>query len=131
MSIEPQTDVRLLEKLDLLSNTTILGTLYGIVVTLYCLCSLSLYRQIREPDLQRQAKFTLGYISLILFLVTAYLGLNARTMSVVYIDHANFPGGALQYEVSLDSLAKKYGIAGGIIDFSVEVLTMIIQVGYG
>lgn len=120
----------LLEALDLVSNTTILGTFYGIIFTLYCLCARSLYLQLLKPDERRQAKFTLAYISLLFACTTAFLALNARFVQLAYINHSDFPGGPLEYEDSLDSSTKPYVISGGILDLIVKVATMAIQVSH-
>lgn len=118
-----------LETLDLIGSTTFLGALYGIIFAVYCLCAQSLYLQLREPDKRRQARFTLGYISLQFVCVTAYVALNARAMQLVYVEHADFPGGPWIYENSNDPTLTPYKIAASIIDLALQTLTMGIQVG--
>jgi hypothetical protein len=119
----------LLEAFDIIGCTTILGALYGIAFMLYCLCARSLYLQLQEPDKRRQARFTIGYISLQLFCATAYTALNARGIQLAYIDHADFPGGPLIYEASNQPTLRPYMIAASILDLTLQTLTMAIQVG--
>ncbi len=116
------------EAFDLISCTTIIGVSYGIALKLYCLCACSLYLQLREPDTGRQAKFTLGFISLLLFCTAIILALNSRVIQLAYVNHADFPGGPLEYEDSYTPTIKIYGAVGSTIDLVVEVLTMAIQV---
>lgn len=118
-----------LETLDLIGSTTVLGALYGIAFTLYCLCVQSLYLQFREPDKRRQARFTIGYISFQFFCATAFLALNARAMQLAYIDHADFPGGPWIYENSNHPTFRPYMTAGNTLDLTLQTLTMAIQVG--
>lgn len=62
-----ESRLSLFEALDLISSTTILGVFYGIVFSLYVLCGWSLYLKLQNPDKRRQAKFSLGYISVLFF----------------------------------------------------------------
>ncbi len=125
MSNETLEKLYLVKALDLISNTTILGVFYGIAFSLYCLCAQSLYIQLRDPDKRKQSRFTLGYISLLLFCTTGYLVACVRLRQVAYVNHASLPWGPLVYEAS----SKSYMEATVIFDCALEVLTLGIQVG--
>lgn len=127
---QPQSKTLLTESFDLISNTTVLGVLHGIACTLYCLCARSLYLQTREPDKRGQARFTLAYISLLLFCSMVYFILTVRMNQLAYINHADFPGGPFAYEKTYNSTTESYEIAIGVLDMIVESLTMAIQVSY-
>ncbi len=120
----------LYETFDLTSSTTILGLLYGIAFTLYCLCSRLLCLQLSVPDKRKQARFNLVYISLVLICGTTYLALVTRFMQLAYINHANDPEGPRGFKVSYNSTTEIFGVGIGIFDLAVETLTMAIQVGY-
>jgi hypothetical protein len=49
---------------------------------------------------------------------------------LAYIDHANFPGGLYGYERSYNSTTKSYFTLSGVLDLTIEVLTVGIQVGH-
>lgn len=120
------------EAFDLISNTTILGVFYGIAFTLYCLCVRSLYLQLQDPDLRRQTRFTICYISLLFFCSTTYLALCARMGQLAYVNHASdFPGGPLEYEHNRPSLESTANITTtSILGLIVEILTIAMQVSY-
>src|SRR5689334_20733194 len=99
--MDSESEIILTETFDLIGSTTILGVFYGIAFTLYCLCARSLYLQLQEPNKQRQTRFTLGWMTLLLFCATIYLALNAGIGQLAYIRHADFPGGPVSYEASL------------------------------
>lgn len=117
----------ILETFDLISSTTILGTLYGIVFTLYCFCARTLYLQ---PDNRKQAVSTLSCISFLLLCATGYLAVNARIIQLVYIEHADYPGAPLNYEASIDSTKEQYNILAGVFDLVLQTLTMAVQVSH-
>ncbi len=105
----PKSNLFLWESLDVLGCNTILGVFYGIAFTLYCLCAQSLYPQLHKPDQRRQAGFTLGCISLLLICATSWFALNARTIQLAYINHADFLGGPLAFELEFSSTAVSLG----------------------
>lgn len=47
-----------------------------------------------------------------------------------YIDHADFPGGPLEYEHLYNPTTDSYFTACSIFDLIIEVLTMVIQVSH-
>ncbi len=114
--------------LDLIGCTTILGVSYGIAFILYCLCAQPLYSQLQKPDQRPQARFTLTYISLLLFQAIGLLALNARMIQLAYINHADFPGWPMAFEDDFNSTTGPLILTGGILDLCIEVLTTVIQV---
>ncbi len=128
MSVVPQKTLFLWEAIDLLSSTTVLGAFYGISFTLYCLCARSLYLQLQVPDKRRQARFALGYTSFLFLCATCILAINARLDQVSYINHADYPGGPLLYEVTHSQTTDSYVTAGATFIVIIEVLTTAIQV---
>ncbi len=125
-----QSTIFLFEALDVLGCTTVLGVFYGIALTLYCLCAQSLYSQLHKPDQQRQAQFNLGYVSLLLFCATGILALNTRMIQLAYINHADFPGGPFAFEGDRNSTTSSLILPSNILDLTIEILTMAIQVSH-
>ncbi len=123
-----QSVLFLYEALDLVSCTTIIGVSYGIAFAVYCLCAQSLYSQLRKPDQQRQARFNLGFISLLLFCATGVLAGNTRIIQSAYINHADFPGGPIAFEDEFNPTTILLGLVTSNFDLAVEVLTIMIQV---
>lgn len=122
--------ILLLEALDVISSTTFQGAFYGITLTLYCLCARSLLLNLQTPDKQRRAQFSLFYISFLFFCITGSFAVNGRLIQVVYINHANFPGGPLEYEVSYNSTIDSNDLTGSILNCIIDVLTSAIQVSH-
>lgn len=120
----------LAESFDLIGATTVLGVLYGITFTLYCHCSWQLYLKLQNPDNRRQARITLGYISVVFLCTTGLLAFSTRLIQVAYISHGDFFGGPLVYEETPHSTVGPYFATMGILESIVEVLTMVIQVGH-
>lgn len=129
MSTPSQSELFLNEAFDLIGNTTIIGLFSGVVFVLYCLCAQSLYLQLQEPDKGRQARFTLGYITLIFFFTITVLALSARMAQLTYVEHADFPGGPINYEKSYNPTTNSYETTTAVFSLIVVVLTMAIQVG--
>ncbi len=119
------------ETFDLISATTISGTLYGINFALYCLCAQSLHLQLQETDKRRQTRFTLGYITLLFLCTTLGLALDVWRNQLGYIDHSDFPGGPLAYEVLYNPTTNFILTMSGFINMITEVLTSAIQVSDG
>ncbi len=117
------------EALDLIGSTTIVGVFYGIVFTLYFLCAQSLYLKIHKPDQKRQARFNLGYISLLLFCSTSMIALNTWMIQMAYIKHAGIPGGPLAFERERNSTNISLSLAGCLVELVIDISTMAVQVG--
>ncbi len=121
MNTEYPSEAVSFEAFDLIGSTTILGILYGITFTLYCLFCRSLYLQ--------RGKFTLGYTSLLLFCTTTYLALSVHMIRLTYVNHDRLPEGSSAYQEPLygspiDSCEAAKAVFGTIV----EVLAMAIQV---
>lgn len=118
----------LLEAFDILGRTMINGVLYGIVLTLYCLCARPLYQKLRRLKPCR-AMYSLGYISLLLICMTGFLSTDIWVIRLAYVNHADFPGGLPAfYQESRDPSITPQEIICNILDFAIEVLTASIQV---
>ncbi len=128
MSDASQSRAFIWEALDLIGSTTILGVSYGIALTLYFLCARSLYLQLQVPDKRRQARFTLAYISILLFCATCILAMNTRIDQLAYTNHADFLGGPLEYEALYNPTNNFIYIADAILDLIVETSLMGIKV---
>ncbi len=122
------SELLLYEALDLIGSTIILGVSYGVAFTLYCLCAQSLYSQLHKPDQRRQTQFTFGYISFLLFCATSILALSGRIIQLAYINHGNSPGGPFAFEGERNSITTSLSLAGNVLELTIEVLTMTIQV---
>ncbi|KAJ3564361.1 hypothetical protein NP233_g8343 [Leucocoprinus birnbaumii] len=75
-SMDPSPYI-VIERVDLISKTTVEGTLYGLTLALYILCVKYLYIQLACGVFE--------------------LAVDARIVQVSYVDHANFPGGGYFY----------------------------------
>lgn len=119
----------LAETFSLISCTTIIGVLYGIAFSLYCLCACQLYRKLQKPGERHQARLSLGFLSILLVCATGILALNARVIQLAYVIHdSDFPGGPLEYEAWYNSTPNS--IAGSVLDLIIEVSIMMTQVGH-
>lgn len=123
-----KNELLLLEAFDIIGCTTTLGVFYGLAFSLYYLCASSLYLDLQNPDKRRHTMFSLGFISLLLFCATSCVVLEAMIIQQAYINHADFPGGPFEYELSYGLVIEKYQETFTILDFIIEVLTMAIQV---
>lgn len=65
-----------------------------------------------------------------MFCATSYLGLKARLIQLDYINHADFPGGPLEYERSLDPTTRAHSVTIGALELIIDVSTMVIQVSH-
>ncbi len=129
MGLVSRSGLLIIEYFDLISNTTLLGFFNGIAFTLYCLCARSLYLQLQDPDKRRQTRFTLTYITLVLFCATVVLASDVVAIPLAYIRHADFPGGPWAYESSHMLAPKRLNIIGSTFNLVLAFLTMAIQVG--
>lgn len=132
MSTEPLTQgqVRTLEALDLICSTTVAGTLFGLTFTLYCLCAWSLYRQIKDSGQLSQRKrnvFTLGYMTAVMLCGFTLLFLNSFLARIVYIDHADYPGGPFNFEASAQSIQPLFASGQSVI-LLLDLLTLATQI---
>jgi hypothetical protein len=91
----------LVTQLELVIPTTVAGTLYGIAFTLFCLYVHSLSPRLRAGDRKRQARFMLGFSSIIMLCGLYILIANTWVVQDAYIKHHNYPGGPYPYEASI------------------------------
>ena len=76
----------------------------GIQVVLFFGCVNFLWNQRKERQ-TRVSTFLLVYISTMFTLSTIYLGVQARTVQLMYIDNRNYPGGPWQWFLATQQLA--------------------------
>jgi hypothetical protein len=121
-----QSDDLLTTQLELIIPTTVAGTLYGILFTLFCLYAHAMAPRLRDGDTKRQAKFMLMY-SMVIMLCGMYL-LVANTWATqdAYIKHANYPGGPFVY-LNLTFSTPTIAVALAC-EFVIDILTSAIQV---
>lgn len=127
-TLAPDKSARLREAFDLFSSTTVSGVLYGVVLVLYYLCLRPLCHRFRNAHHRRQAIFSLVHASLVVIWGTVFLALSTRSMQLVYLDHATYPGGPYEYEVSVLS-HQPIAPLSSTSSFMVAILTLGIQVG--
>ncbi|XP_006455511.1 hypothetical protein AGABI2DRAFT_121428 [Agaricus bisporus var. bisporus H97] len=95
-----QGPLLLITQLELVTPTTVAGTLYGIAFTLFCLYVHSLVPRLRDDDRKKQAKFMLGYTIVIMLCGLYNLVSNAWITQDAYIMHGDYPGGPYVYIAS-------------------------------
>lgn len=128
-SIVPlQGELLLATQLELVTPTTLAGTLYGVAFTLFCLYVHSLVSQLQDEDRKRRAKFMLGYTVVIMLCGLYNLVANAWAIQEAYIKHGDYPGGPYLYLLS----SFHTGVIAIMIvcQMAVDILTSTIQVRY-
>jgi hypothetical protein len=113
-------------QLELVTTTTVAGTLYGIAFTLFCLYIHSLTPQLRDGDRKRQAKFMLVYSTVIMFCGLVNLVTNTWITQDGYIKHADNFGGPFYYISS--NFRTPVIIVSFTCQMAIDVLTSAIQV---
>jgi uncharacterized membrane protein YozB (DUF420 family) len=122
-----QGEVLLVNQLDLVTTTTVAGTLYGIAFTLFCLYVNSLALQLRDGDRKRHAKFMLAYSTVIMLCGLYYLVSNAWVTQDANIKHSSHLGGPETYIAS--TIHSNPVIAVGFAcEMVINTLTSAIQV---
>jgi hypothetical protein len=95
-----QGELLLVNQLELVTPTTVAGTLYGIAFTLFCLYVHSLAPQLSDGVRKKQARFMLGYSTVIMLCGLYVLVANAWATQNAYIKHPDTPGGPFLYIAS-------------------------------
>lgn len=118
---------------EILILTEVTGALLcGLAFSLYCFCAWSLYHRLQKPDEGHQARFSLGFISLLLFCAIGIFTLNVCRIQLASTNNAgDFSGGPLDHETWHNSTTSSIGIVGSdrsVLDLIIEVLMMAIQV---
>ncbi|KAF9443087.1 hypothetical protein P691DRAFT_680251 [Macrolepiota fuliginosa MF-IS2] len=119
----------LFESLNLVASTTIGGLLWGIALSLYTLCTLSLLPQIRAKNHQdrRQAVFTFVHTSLVMTCGILFLTATTWITQQAYIYHNDFAGRPIEYEI-LYLHALPVGIVSIVFSVALDFLTIAIQI---
>ncbi|KAJ7071991.1 hypothetical protein C8F01DRAFT_1102101 [Mycena amicta] len=99
----PDEDHQTLEyERNFIAGDVIAGTGYGAQLVLYVNCALFLWKRRKTGW---QPIILLGYMSLILIIETIWIGVQAKTIEIVYIDNRNYPGGPWAYFLASQTLA--------------------------
>jgi hypothetical protein len=122
-----QGEILLFNQLELVTATTVAGTLYGIAFSLFCLYVHSLVAQFSNGDRKRQAKFMLGYTTVIMLCGMYNLVSNAFVTQDAYVKHSNYPGGPFFYTESTYHTNPQI-IVGLAFQLTVDIMTLAIQV---
>ncbi|KAF9442904.1 hypothetical protein P691DRAFT_809760 [Macrolepiota fuliginosa MF-IS2] len=122
------TQLLLFKSLDLVASTTIGGLLWGIALSLYTLCTLSLLPQIQGLNHhdQQQAIFTLVYSSVVMICGILFLAATTWVTQQAYVYHNDFPGGPIEYK-TLYLHAQPVGVIGIVFSVTLDLLTIAIQ----
>ncbi|XP_006457469.1 hypothetical protein AGABI2DRAFT_181669 [Agaricus bisporus var. bisporus H97] len=122
-----EDELVLANELELVSPTTVAGTLYGIAFTLFCLYVHSLAPHYQDQDRKGRAKFMLGYSSIIMLFGLYIVVANTWYIQDAYIKHGDYPGGPYAY--ALSAIHTQPAIFTSFIcQFSIEIMTSAIQV---
>jgi hypothetical protein len=120
-------DILLANQLELVATTTVAGTIYGVAFTLFCLYIHSLIPRLRGGDRKIQARFMLGYSTVIMLCGLYSLVSNAWVTQDAYIKHSNYVGGPFNYIGT--TFRSNIGITVGFVcQTIIEILTSAIQV---
>jgi hypothetical protein len=119
-------ELLLVTQLELVTSTTVDGTLYGIAFTLFCLYVNSLSSRLWDGDRKRQAQFMLGFSSIVMLCGLYILIANTWATQDAYIKHNNYPGGPYSYESSTYHTAITIALISCWL--VVDILTSVIQV---
>lgn len=92
------------DSLNLVATTTIEGTAYGIMFTLYIICVHFLRRKLgNRKDKDSRTWFFLVYTSCMFILGTLYTVSSARTIQLAYVNHRLFDAGPAAYDILIFS----------------------------
>jgi hypothetical protein len=121
-------DLLLVTQLELVTPTTVAGTLYGIAFTLFCLYVHALAPRLRNGDRTKQARFMLAYSTVIMLCGLYYLVSNAWVTQDAYIKHSDYPGGPYAYVESTFQGTTAVIPIGLACQTAIDVMTSAIQV---
>jgi hypothetical protein len=122
-----QGELLFVNQLELVTLTTVAGTLYGIAFTLFCLYVRLLAPQLRGGNRKRQAKFMLSYSTVIMLCGLYGVVYCAWFAQDAYIKHNNYPGGPYFYIRSTYN-TNPQTIVVFTIQTTIDALTLAIQV---
>ncbi|EIM92385.1 uncharacterized protein STEHIDRAFT_117406 [Stereum hirsutum FP-91666 SS1] len=86
-----------------LAGDLLVGVGYGIQVVLYVACAIYLWKHIRAS--KSYAAYQLAYITLLFVIQSIYVGVQAVTVQLMYVDNRNYPGGPWTYFEATQALA--------------------------
>jgi hypothetical protein len=121
-----QGEELLANQLELVVPTTVAGTLYGIAFTLFCLYVHKLAPRLRDGGRKRQAKFMLGFSTVIMLSGLYNLVSNAWVTQDAYIKHSSYPKGPWSFIASSDRTPVT--VVAFTCQLAIDALTSAIQV---
>ncbi|KAI0311178.1 hypothetical protein OF83DRAFT_779726 [Amylostereum chailletii] len=84
-----------------LAGDLLCGLGYGIQLVMYVACAKYLWIQRKK---RKHSLFMLGYITTIFVVESIFVGVQARTVQISYIDNRNYPGGPWAYFLATQNL---------------------------
>ncbi|KAH7929186.1 hypothetical protein BV22DRAFT_1125955 [Leucogyrophana mollusca] len=104
---------------NLVCCTIIAGITYGIMFTLYGICTASLVQRLRsikkDQPKRRRTVYHLLYISIMFILGTLYTDANVRSAQLSYAANSEFPGGATYNDTMWQASFARVGSASYVI----------------
>ncbi|SJL08136.1 uncharacterized protein ARMOST_11499 [Armillaria ostoyae] len=85
-----------------LAGDVVVGLGFGVQAVLYVSCALFLWKRRKQNPI---SLFLLAYITLLLSIETIFVGVQANTVQMIYIDNRNYPGGPWQFFLDTQNLA--------------------------
>ncbi|KAG7440194.1 uncharacterized protein BT62DRAFT_938261 [Guyanagaster necrorhizus] len=85
-----------------LAGDVVVGLGFGIQTVLYVSCATYLWKRRKQNPI---ALFLLAYITLLLSIEAIFVGVQANTVQMIYIDNRNYPGGPWQFFLDTQNLA--------------------------
>jgi hypothetical protein len=116
------------EAIDLVSNTAVIGVLFGIGFTLYCNCVQLMIKDFRNGDRPRQTAISFVYSSLIVFCAAVSFGTNVQLRILAYINHNDTLDVSSTYVGPLYQNNEPLYILNGFSPVVMEVLIMAMEV---
>ncbi|KAF7370709.1 hypothetical protein MSAN_00704100 [Mycena sanguinolenta] len=81
-----------------IAGDVIVGTAYGIQLTLWANCALFLWKRRKHS---RLSMLLLIYMTTMLLIESLFVAVEARTLQFIYIDNRNYPGGAMTAAINV------------------------------
>ncbi|KAF7370708.1 hypothetical protein MSAN_00704000 [Mycena sanguinolenta] len=85
-----------------IAGDVIVGTAYGIQLTLWANCALFLWKRRKHS---RLSMFLLIYMTTMLLIESLFVAVQARTVQFIYIDNRNYPGGPWSFFLASQAAA--------------------------
>ncbi|KAF5356809.1 hypothetical protein D9756_006749 [Leucocoprinus leucothites] len=116
------------ERVNIVTRTTVEGVLYGFTFALYIICARSLYLGLGDQYRRKQCIFTLSHMTLVMACGLLGLSIDTRDIQASYIDHADFPDhGGFGYSVIVFGRSP-LAVLGYAIGILLDLLTYGVQI---